>query len=466
MAEELREKLGRVDVSAPSIQSAANAMMKHYDKSTTLIAVTEWRNILSTTRNPDHFLPLLYVANEVLQNSKRNRGNKFLESFSPILKQSLVFMAQQSQPAVVEKIRRTVKIWGDRRVFSGRYVQELLQALEAYRHEAPEAPPQLPVEEEDVPHEEEEAATFSPPAQDGVDELAPDAHDDILDILQAHEREKFQPSHLMEDDDAVIDVDDDDDDDDRDDLFAESNSSGPMLAIDVADVVAKASRHQQRNTTAKRRRSSGSTGAAAERRSSSSKSHVLSNSHFLEVWNQLVENQQRFDIAQHTLRRIQENVEQTSNEELCNLIGDALQQAVKQNDADMKTMVQQKRILHTLANERYMLGLEVIRYIPWLEASIQQDSDDIAFCTALEEKIRQMLPIHVELQKARAILQKEQQRRAEIQAEQERRRQEAEEEAKFRDAALAKQTEAKPGMVWNPSTREYQALNTDESWRD
>ena len=51
-------------------------------------------------------------------------------------------------------------------------------------------------------------------------------------------------------------------------------------------------------------------------------------------------------------------------------------------------------------------------------------------------------------------------------AERERKRKEEEENEKFRKAALAKQTEARPGMVWNPSTREYQALNTDESWRD
>jgi hypothetical protein len=34
------------------------------------------------------------------------------------------------------------------------------------------------------------------------------------------------------------------------------------------------------------------------------------------------------------------------------------------------------------------------------------------------------------------------------------------------EASLAKQEEAKPGMVWNKATLEYQYLNTDESWRD
>ena len=77
MAEELRERLRTVDESAPSIQGAANAMMKHYDRSTTSIAVNEWRNALFSTTSSNQYIPLLYVANEVLQNSKRNRGNKF-----------------------------------------------------------------------------------------------------------------------------------------------------------------------------------------------------------------------------------------------------------------------------------------------------------------------------------------------------------------------------------------------------
>ena len=52
------------------------------------------------------------------------------------------------------------------------------------------------------------------------------------------------------------------------------------------------------------------------------------------------------------------------------------------------------------------------------------------------------------------------------QEEKERKRKEEEESKKFRESALSKETEAKPGMVWNKVTQEYQYLNTDESWRD
>ena len=131
-ASSLRGYLQRIDVSAPAIQGAAGAMMKHYDKSPG-VAVVEWRNALMQARE-NQFLPLLYVANEVLQNSKRNRGNKFLEAFSPILGQSLIFVCAKSPPPLVESIRRTVKIWAERRVFSVRYVNELIKGLEPYRN--------------------------------------------------------------------------------------------------------------------------------------------------------------------------------------------------------------------------------------------------------------------------------------------------------------------------------------------
>ena len=82
----LRSILSRVDASAPTIQQAAGAMMKQYDKSV-VGAVNAWRDVLHQAPPKQH-MPLLFVCNETLQNSKRNRGNRFLESFSQVLGQS------------------------------------------------------------------------------------------------------------------------------------------------------------------------------------------------------------------------------------------------------------------------------------------------------------------------------------------------------------------------------------------
>ena len=62
-------------------------MVRQYDRGAAQ-AVNEWRSALQAAR-PDQLLPLLYVANEVLQTSKRNRGPRFLEAFAAVLGQSL-----------------------------------------------------------------------------------------------------------------------------------------------------------------------------------------------------------------------------------------------------------------------------------------------------------------------------------------------------------------------------------------
>ena len=127
----LRTVLSQTDMSQPAIQSSAAAMMKFYDKNAAPLTVSEWRSQLQSCR-PDQLLPLLYVANEVLQTSKRNRGPKFLEAFAEVLGSSLRFICERDR-SIVEKVRRTAKIWGDRQVYSPRFVGQLLGGLEDLR---------------------------------------------------------------------------------------------------------------------------------------------------------------------------------------------------------------------------------------------------------------------------------------------------------------------------------------------
>jgi len=126
----LRKILLRTNMTPGAIQSSAGAIMGHYDRIPS-IAVDEWRQCL-TICEKSQLLPLLYVCNEVLQTSKRNRGNKLLESFAPVLTSSLGLIADRNR-GIVEKVRRVAKIWGDRQVFSRRFVNDVLNGMEAYR---------------------------------------------------------------------------------------------------------------------------------------------------------------------------------------------------------------------------------------------------------------------------------------------------------------------------------------------
>ena len=65
----LRQTLLQTENNLPSIQSASRLMMRFYDTpSGADLAVSEWRSVLQSC-STSQMLPLLYVANEVLQTS-------------------------------------------------------------------------------------------------------------------------------------------------------------------------------------------------------------------------------------------------------------------------------------------------------------------------------------------------------------------------------------------------------------
>ena len=434
-ASSLRNLLRKTDASAPAIQATAGAMMRHYDKSAG-VAVVEWRNALHQARGDQH-LPLLYVANEVLQNSKRNRGNKFLEAFSPVLGQSLVFISQKN-PGMVEKVRRTIKIWGDRRVFSIRYVNELLKGLEPYRNGGGGA-----AENARKPQASQVVAGFSPvskPPQSVATE-AP---------------KKSLVDQIMERDDAP--VDDDADDASDGDLFGDANDRKLNISLDLDRAAVHASPATKKKSI-KRRRSPGITSKPTRRRS------ILSTNSLMELWTQVSTLQQTYDHVQTMLSDITpEYLEDSPAIDM--LVGDELLQQYKQVIAYEKKLVDQSKELHNVAQKRRALELEALRYLPWLENQLQQDHDDIKFCDKLLEELEAVKKVHSKAKEARDKRLQEEARLQKEQEEADRKKQEEEERKKFMESAMFKETEAKPGMVWNKATGEYQYLHTDESWRD
>ncbi|GAX21430.1 regulator of Ty1 transposition protein 103 [Fistulifera solaris] len=445
-ATSLRSILGNVDGSAPSIQNAAGAMMKFYDRGAS-VAVNEWRNALQTCVD-NQLLPLLYVANEVLQNSKRNRGNKFLEAMSPVLSQSLVHICSRD-PTLVEKVRRTIKIWGDRQVYSTRFIGDVLQGLEPYRHgRAPATTPR-----QSLPSLSPSAASFSPgPSPDPT----------------ATTTEAPSSTRSTNDDDDIRNIMEDNDDEDDEDIFA-TTAGSQKLEVEInlgsaLDEMLQNKATDPSNTSKRRRSSLGSQNSNSGTRKR--RSVILSASNLLELWTRLSDLQQQYEGAQLVLAKIDERLQNMPADDLANLVGDELQQAYQQNRMDEKQMTLQRQKLHAIAQERHVLEQEAKRYLPWLEKALKQDEDDIVFSEMLEQKIASFQGIHALAQKARDERVAEEQRiRAQQQA-LERQRKEEEEQEKFRQAALAKETEARDGMVWNPTTREYQYLNTDESWRE
>jgi hypothetical protein len=417
----LRSILAKTDGSKPGIENAAGAMMRLYDTSPG-VAVSEWRNTLQTCQ-PQQLLPLLYVANEVLQNSKRNRGTKFLEAFSPVLGPSLIVMVQRD-PSIMDKVRRTAKIWGDRRVLSIRFVNELLQGLEPYREQEPDSPrtrdfspepetPQVSTSSKESPHDEEEEARVT----------------------------------LQEDtDDSDVDKKED----------REFGDSLGHLDVDL-NLLAPTAFQSKAASTKKRRRNSSITGTASKRRKA-----ILSTTSLMNLVKQVSSLQDSLDSSKSLLKEIAA----PPSVDVDQLVGDELLSEYQKVTKEISQVYQLKQTLHKIASDRKTLEQEAVRYIPWLQTSLKTDDDDVAFCKQLENKIRLAQHVHSQAKAARDAKRASESLQRQQQEEELRKKSEEDERKKFMESALKKETEAKPGMVWSRERQEYVYLNTEESWRD
>mmetsp|Transcript_37936 Transcript_37936/g.81049 ORF Transcript_37936/g.81049 Transcript_37936/m.81049 type:complete len:431 (+) Transcript_37936:81-1373(+) len=427
-AAELRATLNKTDMSAPAIQSSSRSMMRFFDKpGGATMAVSEWRSVLQTS-SPSQYLPLLYVANEVLQTSKRNRGNRFLEAFSPVLGSCLQFICGRDG-SVVEKVRRVVKIWGDRRVFSMRYVMEVLGGLDSYRGGAVAVAPPTPVPTPPKPK--------SPPASP---------------------RRSSGTANS----------------DDEDDLFGGASDGPKLLDINI-DATALSAAAQPKPTApefgsgAKRRRSSttspipqsGLTGSVSK------KPKALSGQNFLDMFQSIVNLDEKYKSSIGVIESIPPSYLDEGSTDIDDLVGDELTDMYKKVCQTQRNVRRERRTMYSVAVQRRDLEKEAKRYVSWLKNLAKVDDDDIEFCDKLEKKLDLISVCHEEAKSLRDQRRAEEaQQRAEAEAMAQREVEEEERRRILDDAKM--EAEAKPGMMWNRELREYQYLHdpTEESWRD
>ncbi|KAK5627278.1 hypothetical protein RRF57_002993 [Xylaria bambusicola] len=80
-------------------------------------------------------LSLIYLANEVAQQSKARRKEEFLVSFSPAVAEAVAVAYKGAPHDVQQRIRRVVDVWRERGVFEG----PIQQAVEARIHDLDKA---------------------------------------------------------------------------------------------------------------------------------------------------------------------------------------------------------------------------------------------------------------------------------------------------------------------------------------
>jgi hypothetical protein len=401
--------------------------MKMYHKSPAL-AVAEWRNLLQTCSDAQ-LLPLLYVANEVIQTSKRNRGNNYLESFSPILGASLRIICERD-PSVTEKVRRTAKIWGDRKIFSTRYVGELLAGVENFRQSSNSASMSMNMNagtgtstsmQRKPVHEP--VGRIQPPQQ----QFSDNKHNSYNnDDNNANDNDSIQFDDDMQNDNI-------DDDDDDEDMFG---NSGPSL-LDLPDFnVDKQALQREASRTShgvKRRRSSL---LSNNEKGSGKKSSTLSstynddgdnnnnndnnNNHLnkklkgqsssttkkspkrkstlsTSSLNQLVDQLSNLDSESKSISRqlssIQSSELCTSTDEV-NEVGDELIELHTEVNTMTDDVKKHGKNLWRVADRKRNIELEFKRYLVWMKAGLDIDKEEIQFCDDLEKKLKLLRLVH------------------------------------------------------------------------
>lgn len=328
--------------------------MRFYDKpGGPSLAVSEWRSVLQTSP-PSLSLPLLYVANEVLQTSKRNRGSKFLEAFSPVLGSSLMFIVGRDR-SVVEKVRRTVKVWGDRRVFSMRFVLDLLAGLDNYREGGSGLAPVMEQQSVAAPTAGSVAASPKP--------SSPTSSDRRSSVTTS-----------------------DDDDDDEEDMFGGATDGQKLLDISI-DVSALSEAKSGFGEGAAKRRRTSKLNSSTQQTNVTKKPKVLSGQNFLELFQSIANLDEKYKSSMGVVEAIPPSYLDDSSADIDDLVGDELTSMYKKVCDTQRKILRERRSMYSVAVQRRDLEKEAKRYVSWLKNLAKVDDDDIKFVDKLEKKL-------------------------------------------------------------------------------
>ncbi|EDV29787.1 Regulation of nuclear pre-mRNA domain-containing protein 1B [Trichoplax sp. H2] len=122
----LEKRLTELSNSQQSVQTLSLWMMHHRKHSKAAVEV--WHQEFQKARTNKR-LSMLYVANDVLQNSKR-KGAEFDSEFYNILPDVFQHFAREdSDSQGIKAAERVLSIWEERVVFDGKYVEKLRHIL-------------------------------------------------------------------------------------------------------------------------------------------------------------------------------------------------------------------------------------------------------------------------------------------------------------------------------------------------
>ncbi|XP_076340641.1 uncharacterized protein LOC143241058 [Tachypleus tridentatus] len=127
----LEKKFQSVTNTQDGIQSLSLWILHHKVHHKKIVEM--WMKVLKKAK-PSHRLTLLYLANDVVQNSRKKAGSHFGESFAEVLKEACVLLRDEK---IQTSVKRVFKIWEERSVYDPDFINELYDMLEGSKESPP-----------------------------------------------------------------------------------------------------------------------------------------------------------------------------------------------------------------------------------------------------------------------------------------------------------------------------------------
>lgn len=114
--EAVKAKLSSLNESQDSIVTVAQWIMFH--RRHAAITASLWQSRLLSSPSPSKRLNLIYLANEVVQQSRARGKLEFLNAFEPLIADATVAAYDKSSMEVQGKLRRVAEVWRQRNIFA------------------------------------------------------------------------------------------------------------------------------------------------------------------------------------------------------------------------------------------------------------------------------------------------------------------------------------------------------------
>ncbi|XP_049331432.1 uncharacterized protein slc30a8 isoform X3 [Astyanax mexicanus] len=121
----LEKKLSELSNSQQSVQTLSLWLIHHRKHSKTIVRV--WFSELRKAQVPRK-LTFLYLANDVIQNSKR-KGPEFTDDFAPVIIDAFKHVSSEGEDGCKKQLDRVLSIWQERAVYENDVLEKLTEVL-------------------------------------------------------------------------------------------------------------------------------------------------------------------------------------------------------------------------------------------------------------------------------------------------------------------------------------------------